>query len=307
MTDLSYFGVLLKCPMCDCTYSPKLRVCPNCGERVSDDKRRKVANRVKAERVVEALGGSRLTPESIHQAMYRRPSRNNKYLSLRQEFVDRLLKVLVAAGYITLDEFGFTVLKKPSVDEVYELLWGEKSQSKKKVNKKPEKKQVRYVDAVKDGREWVLKKGRRVGDVVMRFFLINSAESVEAAREIALQNPGVKYNCMFTNGFRSTLKNTDKLLLAVPNVGILACSEYTWLKRLRSSLVDLFEILVLPVGGVKLWTNTAYRLVDELLKDGHSLGLVCERLYSLGIKISVKGLLKWRWREIKGPPPVFVW
>jgi len=307
MTDLSYFGVLLRCPMCDCIYSPKMRVCPNCGERVSDAKRREVGNRVKAERVVEALGGSRVTPEIIHQAMYRRPSRNNKYLSPKQEFVDRVLKTLEEAECITQDELGFTVLKKPSVDEVYGLLWKEKNVSKEKDDKKPEKKQVRYVNVVKEGHEWVRKKKVKVGDIVKRFFLINSAESVEAAKEIALQNPGVNYNCMFTDGFRPSLKKYDKLLDAVPNMGKVACSEYVWLHRLRASLVDLFEILVMPVGGVKLWTMTAYRMVNMWLSDGCSLGLVCERLFSLGIKISVQGLLRWRWREIKGPPPVFVW
>lgn len=307
MVNLSYFDVLLRCPMCDCTYSPKLRVCPNCGERVSDVKRRKVANRVKAERVVEALGGSRVTSESIHQAMYRRPSRNNKYLSSRQEFVDRALKALEGAECIAQDKLGFIVLKKPSVDEVYGLLWKEKNVSKKRDDKKSEEKQVRYVDVVKEGDRWVRKRKIKVGDIVKRFFLINSAESVKVVKKIASQNPDVNYNCMFTNGFRSTLKNADKLLLAVPNVGILACSEYTYWERLRGSLADLFHVLVMPVGGVKRWIDTAYRLVHESLSDGCSLGLVCERLYSLGIKISVRGLLKWRWREIKGPPPVFVW
>ncbi|MBU1082687.1 MAG: hypothetical protein KKB59_19535 [Spirochaetes bacterium] len=307
MSVISYLDSLLRCPACGSIYSPNLYVCPGCGLRISHRKRREQGNRVKAGRVVKALGESKVTAGGIHQAVYRKVAWKNKYLSLREVFVDRVLKTLEAAGCITQDGLGFKVLRRPSVDEVCFWLWGDKSQSKKRSNKNLERKQVRYVNAVKDGKEWVLKKEVKVGDVVKPFLLINSDEAVEAAGELAKQNPGVPYNCMLTNGFRATLERTDDLLRAVPNVGILACSESVWLKRLRASLVDLFEILVMPVGGVKLWTRTAYRMVHVWLSDGCSLGLICERLYSLGIKISVQGLLKWRWREIKGPPPVFVW
>lgn len=304
---LTYFGVLLTCSECGSMYSPKLRKCPSCGVRILGRERDEILKREKAGRIVEALKSSRLTPESIYLEVYRRPEGVHKYPSLRRLFAENVLEQLVFYGFIGLGMDDFVVLKQPSVDEVYDILWGERSQSKNKAKLKTGKKQAGYVDAVKEGDHWTSEKSGKVDGPVTPFFLLNSPESEESAIMIAKQNLGVKYNFEYTNEYRPTLERVDHLLLEIPNVGIIACSEWTWKNRLRTGLFGLVKILVIPRGGVKQWVKYVCRYVNELLKRGENLGVVCKNLNIFNIKISVKGLLKWHWKEIKRPPPVFVW
>lgn len=303
---LTYFGLLLTCPKCGSMYSPKLFKCPSCRDRILGRERDELLKREKAERIVKALKKPGVMPGAIYSAVYRRPEEAYKYPSLRNLFVEDVLNQLLFNEFIGLDVRGFFVLKQPSVDEVYDIMWGKKSQSKKKIERKSEKKQARYIDAVKEGDCWFIKNSRKMGGVVNRFFLINSPESEEYAIGIAKQNPGTKYNFMYTNEYRPTLERVDHLSSEVPNVGIIACSEYTWFERMRIGLAGLLKILVIPRGGLKQWTEYVCCYAQELLQIGENLGEVCRRLNIFNIKISVNGLLRWHWKEIR-PPPGSTW
>jgi len=303
---LTYFGVLLICPECGAVYSPELFKCPSCGDRILGRERDELLRRVKAERIVDALKKSRLRPGEMYFEIYRRREKVYKNPSLKNSFAEEVLRQLVFNGFIRPGEFDFVVLKQPSVDEVYDILWGKKAQSEKKVERKPERKQAGYIYAVKEGDRWIQKIVRRAGAACARFFSLNSPESVEYAIMITKQNPGVKYNFEFTNEYRPTLERVDHLLSEVPNVGIIACSEWTWWNRLRVGLSGLLKILVRPKGGVKKWVNDVRYYARELLQIGENLGEVCKKLNAFNIKISVEGLLRWHWKEIR-PPPGSTW
>ena len=149
--------------------------------------------------------------------------------------------------------------------------------------------------------------GRRtVGRAVACFFKINGVRAVEEAAQICAQNPRVLYNFDFTNSYRPTHKRIKDLLHRVPNVGMLACGGYALRERVSRVWRGFFQPLLLPVGGARKWTETVFAFVRERLYWGDSLGSVCKQLNVYGIKISVRGLLRWRWREIKGPPPVLL-
>jgi len=160
---------------------------------------------------------------------------------------------------------------------------------------------IKTVDAYYDGKihEWVpVGEGKVVG-VVRRFFMVNSEKSLDEACDIAHYSPNVKFNFKFTNGFRPTLDHASMLISRVPNLGILACSGYTFLKRLRISLSSIFQVLTMPIGSLMKWRPFVLRVVAERLRVGDSLGTICRMLNLFGIKISVKGFLKFRWRQVR--------
>jgi len=167
---------------------------------------------------------------------------------------------------------------------------------------------VDYVRCVRVSYGWVPVTGRRiVGRVVASFFKINGEKAVKEAAVLCSQNPHVLYNFDFTNSYRPTHKRIMDLLHRVPNVRMLACSGYVLRERVCRVWKEFFQPLLLPVGGSKKWTESVFAFVRERLYVGDNMGSICRQLNMFDIKISVKGLLKWRWREIKGPPPVFVW
>jgi len=267
--------------------------------------RREYGNIVKSRRIARYLKKvftteRTVTPEKLYNAVYKRQPTKEKHPSLRDRFIERVLKSLRSCGYLSAN---LDVLKAPAAWEIFDTVWCKEVSDKTGV----EERKRTSIKAVRRGDYWYQVDGGEGGGEVRTFFLLNSEESVEALGDLAATSPGTLYNAHFTDSYRATKRHVDYLLFMVPNLGIITCSEYTWLKRLRLSLTPLIKILCIPPGRIRTWTRDVHNRVCEMLKDHFSLGAVCTELNKFGIRISVQGLLRWRWREIKGPPPVFVW
>jgi hypothetical protein len=92
-----------------------------------------------------------------------------------------------------------------------------------------------------------------------------------------------------------------------PQAKISVCL-YCWKHRICARYQDILRVILLLPGGLKLWTNQVYDYVKYWLNsEKDSLGTICRKLNMFGIWISVNGLLHWRFKHIKPPPPVFVW
>ena len=153
------------------------------------------------------------------------------------------------------------------------------------------------------GSYWVpANKDRRVGKERRTFFLINSARAVREAEAITRASPRRVFNFMFTNQFRPTKRNIMELFHRIPNLGKLACSGYTWRARLSRVWRPAIERLLLPVGATRRWTRNVCAVVKRWLSRGDSLGSVCKQLNVFGIKISVRGLMRHHWHQVKPPP-----
>lgn len=142
---------------------------------------------------------------------------------------------------------------------------------------------------------------------VSRFIVPHSFEMLMKVIEVNFRNRG--------KGMKLHLpKNLDPKNLAVGLVktflplAVITTSLYSWKKRLSKKYQETVSVLMLPPGALRIWTQDKIAVVSVWLKnDKNSLGEICRKLNAFGIKMSVRGLVKWRLREIKGPPPVFVW
>lgn len=311
---LAYFGILLTCPKCGAEYSPLIYSCPACSHRISELDRDMVLKREKSKRIAAMLKvGEEVYPGQMYYALYRRIERQYKIAALKPEFSEEVLTALIRDNFVAWDTNGYYVLRKPTADEVYSILWGEKSLSTKEVKRRHERqrKHAECITAVmnkKEGDYWAQVKEGRInpGCVTKRFLSINSNEGMREAIKITRQNSNLNYNFFFVNGFRPTQKRIDYLISEVTNIGIVACSEWTWLKRLRLGLSEWVKILMRPRGGVKRWTSDIVIYVRSQLEIGEKFGTICKNLNLFNIKISIKGIMKYHWKEIKRPPPIFI-
>jgi len=158
---------------------------------------------------------------------------------------------------------------------------------------------VSTVKVVRDGPYWVPLGSVKNVVGVKTFFVINSDKALDEAFSIARYSPQVSFNCMFTNSYRPTWNRFSSFMSRFLNVGLLACSEYTWLRRLRASWSSMFHVLLMPRGGLRKWTPDVVRFVRDRLWYGDRLGTICRMLNLFGIKISVKGFLMFRWRQVR--------
>jgi len=166
---------------------------------------------------------------------------------------------------------------------------------------------LRYLRCKLLGCYWVAANKRfKVAGPEKNFLLINSPRSFDEAARLVGFSPGVDFNFMFTNSYRPTKRRIEDLFLRIPNVGILACSEYTFRERISRGWRQAFQQSMLPVGAVRRWTGDLIAVVREWLERGDCLGSICRQLNTFDIKISVKGLLRYHWKEI-GPPPGSTW
>ena len=124
----------------------------------------------------------------------------------------------------------------------------------------------------------------------------------------------VNFRNMGANLFLHISKNlgpTDLIIGLVKTFlpkAVITTSLHSWKKRLPKKYQETVSVLMLLPGALRIWTQDKIAVVNVWLKnDKNSLGEICRKLNAFGIKISVRGLVKWRLREIKGPPPVFVW
>ena len=290
---------------CGAVYSQKLSSCPECGVCFRYSKRGKKWGMVRAgratvylERVFREKGV--VNPDDLFYAVYHKTSSFRGGFSLKLDFIERFIKNLQRGGI--LDE-RLMVKYIPDVEKVYESHWVNEDRIRRKIE---EVKNLRVVDAYGSGGYVFLQPPGSRKNPTKKVVLLNSLETVDLLAEVANQNPHISYGVDFTNGFRPTMKHFNYLLFKVPNVNMFFCSPYTYMHRLSIKLINLFQIFQMPRGGVKKWTKQVIEYIDILLKDGMKLGTICEGLFKLGIRITVKGLLQWHWKEIR-PPPGSTW
>jgi len=164
------------------------------------------------------------------------------------------------------------------------------------------------VKAVSAGPQvWVPGEHPRQDQRTQNFVSIRCEEDVGVLKRLARQNPCVRYNVFFTSAYEPIVRRILGLLASIPNLGIMATTLYVWKHRLSRAYKHAFNVLQRPSGRPRTWTYTVYAYAHALLRRGEKLGYICKQLNIFGIKISVRGLLKWRLRDIKGPPPVSMW
>ena len=104
------------------------------------------------------------------------------------------------------------------------------------------------------------------------------------------------------------IKSLMSLIKLYIPMAVITTSLYNWEKRMCKKYQGIVLKFVMLPGTLRTWTENVLATIKVWLTDNKdSLGEICKKLNVFGIKISVKGLMKWRWKEIKGPPPVFVW
>jgi len=236
-----------------------------------------------------------VSPERFYKVVYPKTTAFSRPPTVEAFYV-RVVGVLKEKGVIRDDR----VVRVPSRADLCAWLPARAGASKR-VGGQPS-----IVKAVSAGPQtWVPIECPRPDQRVRNFVSISHEEDVDAFKRLSRQNPHVKYNVFFTSTCKPIIRRILDVMASVPNLGVIATTLYTWKHRLSHAYKSILNVLERPAGRPRTWTYTVCAYAHALLRRGERLGTICERLNVFGIKISVRGLLKWRWREIKGPPPVF--
>ncbi len=146
---------------------------------------------------------------------------------------------------------------------------------------------------------------RKRGERVYRIAEINCLRDLRILVQENSLRKGFNLIVKFVKNFGASREKIDYVFQGLPYLLDLVVppSLYRRVSRSRRHLVSVVHSLR---GRARKWTGEVIRAVRYLIfTEKKKLGEVCRILNGYGIKISVLGLLKYRWRQIKPPPPLF--
>lgn len=250
--------------------------------------------------IVELLRSGEPLDYGILFRKFYTPRIGKRSMDLVERSIRRILRIMKEKGYVTPYKGRYVPLNKPlpETEEEYQefskMLFGKKNRDRiSRTLRAPFRRK-----AVVRGAVSIMFRGApRKRDIWFWYDEINDDVMLDRYISLNQNSFGKGLHIHLTKNFFS-VKRFKKIKAHLP-LAEIHCSIYVWKKRIGERLKDIVKPLIQPSGGVRKWFRETYIAVASLLRNGgFSLGEVCRYLNSYGIRISVSGLLKYRWRWI---------